>query len=144
MRHKIKEKLLRRISPPVNPSQNSQSKSRNPTSSKNTSSNKKNNSITLEVSNKTTPPYTLALPAKSDAIDYNIVEDLKRARDNISIFELAKIVGQLVQAFSQPSSGDKASTSQKVFGKSYKALEFVVNVVTLDVNNICAPIFANV
>ena len=87
----MKEQLLRRISPLVNPVQNTQSKSGNSTASKNTSSNNKSKSITLEVSNKATPLDTSALPAKSETIDYNIVEHLKRAQANISILELAKI-----------------------------------------------------
>jgi len=61
----------------------------------------------------------------------------------ISIYEIAKFIGQrelLVQAFSQSSSGDKSSTSQKVSGKSSSSLEFVVNVVTLEANTLCPPI----
>lgn len=45
----------------------------------------------------------------------------------------------LVQAYSQPSPGEKSSSSQKVFGKSYGSLESIVNVVTLDANTLFPP-----
>lgn len=146
MRPKLKKKLLRRLAPPTNPAQNAQNKYGNAIASKDTSTGRKSNSITLEVSNKATPLNTSIMPTKIESIDYNIVEYLKRARANISIFELAKIACKrelLVQDFSQSSSGDKASTSQKVFGKADGTLKYVVNVVMLDANNIYPPIYVN-
>ena len=134
--------LLRRISPLVIHALNAQIKSGNPTTSKNISSSNKSMSITLDVSNKATHPTPLALPSKGETIDYTIVQDLKRARANISIYELAKIAGQrefLVQTFSQPSPSDKASVSQKVSGKFSCSIKFEVNVTTFNTNTLCPP-----
>jgi len=81
------------ISPMVDPTQNAQSKYGNSTTSRNTSYNNKSNSITLELSKKSTPPSTSTLPAKGETTDYNTFEYLKRTHADISIYELAKIAG---------------------------------------------------
>lgn len=140
----MKKKLLRRILPQTNPNHNEKDKSRNTTTSKNVSTRCKSNYITLEISNKDTPPETTTSPARNETIDYNIIEYLKIDHANIFIFKLTNIVGQReqhVQAFSQPSSSDKASTYQKVSGKSLGTIEYVVNDVTLDASNLCPPVF---
>jgi len=53
--------------------------------------NNKNKSTTPKASNKSTPPNMSTQVIKNESIDYNIIEDMKRARANISIFELTKI-----------------------------------------------------
>lgn len=94
MRPKLKEQLLRRISPSVDRTHKEQSKYGNATNSKNISSKNNSKSITSEVSNKATPLDTSTLPTRVETIDYNIVEYLKKMRDNISIYELINIVDQ--------------------------------------------------
>lgn len=73
MRQILKEQLLRRISPPVNPAQNEHSKYGNATISNNNSSSNKSKSITPKVSNKATPRDTLAIPARGETLCYNII-----------------------------------------------------------------------
>jgi len=88
------------------------------------------------------PPNTSGMPATYETLDYNIVEDMKKARTIISIFELTRITSQrelLVRALVQPSSSENASSSQKVSGKSSGPLELVVNDVTLEDNTLCPP-----
>ena len=49
--------------------------------------------ITLEVVDQVTSPDTSAI---HPAVDYNIVDDMKKVRANISMFELTKIMSQVV------------------------------------------------
>jgi len=86
-KNKLKENLLKKITPPFNSSQNTQNKSRNAAITKSTSDNGKSKPTIMEVADKVTPLDTLVMPFM---IDYNIVEDMNKTQANISIFELTR------------------------------------------------------
>ena len=84
---------------------------------------------------------------KNESIDYNIIEDMKRARANISIFELTKITRKwylIIQALSLHSSiGKEVYASQFMSSNSCDIIESVVNVINLNSNTL-PPIYFSI
>lgn len=73
------------------------------------------------------------------ALEYNLVEVMKKYCANIAIFELTSIVSQwemFVQALARSPSGDNAYPSQKVSTKYFGPLQSDVNAPTLEANNL--------
>lgn len=138
MKHKLKEHLLRNITLPINSSQNTQRKYGNVAKMKSTSTNNKSKPITPKVVDKETPPNTSTV---YPSLDYNIVDEMKKAHVNISLFELIEIASQqelLVCALEHYTSGNDAY-SQKGSGMSSGSLQSLLNVLTLDVSTLCPP-----
>lgn len=76
------------------------------------------------------------------ALDYNIVEDMKKTRANISLCELIKLTGQrdiLLRALDKTSIGNVASSS-KGPSKSPRSFTSVLNVLRMEeANSHCPP-----
>ena len=87
----IKEKtrfLMRKVDPLVTPKQKIQNKSGKIAVNKNISmSNKMKNTLSDNTNIRSTPDTSISLLA----LDYNIVDDMKKTQENISFFKLAKI-----------------------------------------------------
>lgn len=84
IRKKLKEHLLRKLIPPLN---QDPSKFGDATIEKNTSTNTKINTITPKLPRKFTPLNTSTILT---ALNYNIVEDMKKVHTNILIFDLTR------------------------------------------------------
>lgn len=79
------------MGPPVDSMQNAQRKFGKKASMKIVSMSSKDKTFPSKTMNSVPPPETsMSLPA----VEYNIVEDMKKARANISLFELTKIMSQ--------------------------------------------------
>lgn len=101
------------MGPPIDSTHNAQNNSRKTTSTKSVSTSSKDITIPPKTKNSVPPLDTLmSLPA----IEYNIVEDMKKAHVNISLFELTKIMNKrdiILLALGETSTGD-ATSSNKV------------------------------
>ncbi len=77
------------------------------------------------------------------SLDYNIIEDMKKTRANISLYELTKITGQwelLLRVLGKTSIGD-VTYSSKGTSKSLDALTFVLNMLHMEEANSLSPPF---
>ena len=93
-KQEIKKQLLQKKNPSSNPTHNSQNKLGGDVYSNNTSSSNKNKSATTIAVEKVTPPDSSTQPIVMENNEYNIVEDMKRAHSNISLFEIKIISSQ--------------------------------------------------
>ena len=79
--------LMRKVDTPATPKKKTQSNSEKTTMDKSTSmSNKLQNTLSDNTNICSTPDTSVSLPP----LDYNIVDDMKKTRANISFFKLAK------------------------------------------------------
>lgn len=100
----------------------------------------KDKSIPPDNTNTRLPPNIFVnLPA----LDYNIVEDIKKNHVNISLYELTKIMGQwhiLLHTLGQTST-DSVTSSIKGSSKSLDSLAFMLNVLCMEEENLLCPLF---
>lgn len=90
-KQKFKENLLKKFNPLANSTHNTQRKSKKEVSTKSVSDNSKDITIPLETTNQVPSPDTsVNLPA----VDYNIVDDIKKVRASIYMFEFTNIMSQ--------------------------------------------------
>ena len=74
-------------------------------------------------------------------MDYNIVDDMKKVRENICMFELTKIMSQwdiLLRELRKTSSGNVIS-SDKGSNKSLDTLTSILNALMMDANTLYSP-----
>lgn len=90
MQEKVNQ-LLRKIDLPASPKQKTQSKSGKTAVDKSTSMISKLHNTLLD---NTNTHFTLETSVSLPPLDYNIIDDMKKTRANISLFELAKIQSQ--------------------------------------------------
>lgn len=98
----------------------------------------KDKTITLEATNLVTSLDNLEI---LPTMDYNIIDDMNKVHVNISMFQLTKIMSQwdiLLQEHGQTTAGNVVSLD-KVYGKSYGSLKYVLNNLTMDANTLCPP-----
>ena len=128
------------MGPPIDSTQNTQNNFGKTTSTKSFSTSSKDITIPPKTMNSVPPLDTLmSLPA----IEYNIVEDMKKARANICLFELTKITNQrdiLLRALGKTSTGDVTS-SNKESSKSPDALTSTINALCMEEENSLFPPF---
>jgi len=120
--------LLRKFDPPAIQKHKSQTNPRKTTANKSTS-------MSIKLHN--TPPDSTNMSLTSDilvslpTLDYNIMEDMRKACANISLFELAKIQGQrdiILHALGKTSANSTTSTS-KGSSTSPGSLTTVINTI---------------
>jgi len=137
-RQKLKEQLLRKMTPPCKSTQNTKNKFGNVVTKNNTSPHSKRKFTTPKVSDKATSPNTSKM---LDALDYNIVEDMKEYQGNILISKLTRITSQLellLQALCKPSSGSNPSL-HKGPCKSSGPMKLFLNAFKLEANTLYPP-----
>lgn len=125
---------MRKVDPTDAPKQKTQNKSRKTTVDKNTSmSIKFQNTPPNDMNIRSTPNTSMSLPP----LDYNIVDDMKKNRANISLFELARIQSQqsiLLCALGQTVTDSAASASKGASTPPW-SLSIVLNMLQMEEEN---------
>lgn len=113
-------------------------KSKKAVSTKIISNTSKDKTIPLETTNQVPSSDT---SVNILVMDYNIVDDMKKVRANISMFEITKITIQqdiLLWELGKNSSGN-ATSSNKGSSKSFDSLTYVFNAIMMDENTLYLP-----
>lgn len=138
----IQEKLelFRKVDPPAIQKQKKQIKPWNTVVNKSMSMSSKLQNTPPDNTNTNLIPNTLVI---LPALDYKIVEDMKKTRANISLFELAKIQSErdiLLRALGQTSTDSTASTN-KGASTSVVSLTIVLSTLQMEEENYVCPPF---
>ena len=132
------KQMIRKVDPPTSSTQKTQRKSGKISPTKDTSS----NSLQNTPSDSTNTSFPLYKSVSLPTLDYNIVEDMKKTRENISLYELTKLMGQrdiILRALGQTSI-DNVASSNKGSSKSPRSLTSVLNALCMEeVNSLYPP-----